>query len=435
MRGLRGGKAVSNGEIFEFESKNRSFSIHGGCIVSLRSNKKNMNTSTNGRASYASDEERWRAVVRKDRNADGKFFYSVKTTGVYCRPSCFARPARRENVTFHKSPEDAERAGFRACKRCKPKGPASAEKHAAMVAAACSAIETAEESPDLDALASSAGMSRFHFHRIFKSVTGLTPKAFAAAHRSERMRKELPKRNSITEAIYEAGFNSNGRFYASSSEMLGMKPKNYRGGGAGATIRFAIGQCSLGSILVAASEKGVCAIMMGDDPMRWPETSKIAFRRLTSSAPTATSKDWLPKSSASSRRRKLAWICRSICEARFSNEESGKPFAKSRSARRRAIRKSPTASARQERFEPSRKRVPQMLSQLRFPATGSCAAMAVFPATAGASNENEHCSRESSSQRERIPFSCRRPCAERPWIDRRAQPLLQSRAPTCDPMA
>jgi AraC family transcriptional regulator, regulatory protein of adaptative response / methylated-DNA-[protein]-cysteine methyltransferase len=266
MRGLRGGKAVSNGEIFEFESKNRSFSIHGGFIVSLRSNKKNMNTSTNGRASYASDEERWRAVVRKDRNADGKFFYSVKTTGVYCRPSCFARPARRENVTFHKSPEDAERAGFRACKRCKPKGPASAEKHAAMVAAACSAIETAEESPDLDALASSAGMSRFHFHRIFKSVTGLTPKAFAAAHRSERMRKELPKRNTITEAIYEAGFNSNGRFYASSSEMLGMKPKNYRGGGAGATIRFAIGQCSLGSILVGASEKGVCAIMMGDDP-------------------------------------------------------------------------------------------------------------------------------------------------------------------------
>jgi AraC family transcriptional regulator, regulatory protein of adaptative response / methylated-DNA-[protein]-cysteine methyltransferase len=266
MRGLRGGKAVSNGEIFEFESKNRSFSIHGGFIVSLRSNKKNMNTSTNGRASYASDEERWRAVVRKDRKADGKFFYSVKTTGVYCRPSCFARPARRENVTFHKSPEDAERAGFRACKRCKPKGPASADKHAAMVAAACSAIETAEESPDLDALASSAGMSRFHFHRIFKSVTGLTPKAFAAAHRSERMRKELPKRNTITEAIYEAGFNSNGRFYASSSEMLGMKPKNYRGGGAGATIRFAIGQCSLGSILVAASEKGVCAIMMGDDP-------------------------------------------------------------------------------------------------------------------------------------------------------------------------
>jgi AraC family transcriptional regulator, regulatory protein of adaptative response / methylated-DNA-[protein]-cysteine methyltransferase len=266
MRGLRGGKAVSNGEIFEFESKNRSFSIHGGFIVSLRSNKKNMNTSTNGRASYASDEERWRAVVRKDRNADGKFFYSVKTTGVYCRPSCFARPARRENVTFHKSPEDAERAGFRACKRCKPKGPASAEKHAAMVAAACSAIETAEESPDLDALASSAGMSRFHFHRIFKSVTGLTPKAFAAAHRSERMRKELPRRHTITEAIYEAGFNSNGRFYASSSEMLGMKPKNYRGGGTGATIRFAIGECSLGSILVAASEKGVCAIMMGDDP-------------------------------------------------------------------------------------------------------------------------------------------------------------------------
>lgn len=226
-----------------------------------------MNTSsTSGRARYASDEERWQAVVQKNRNADGKFFYSVKTTGVYCRPSCPARPKRRENVAFHKSAEDAERAGFRACKRCKPKGLALAEQHAATVAAACRAIETAEEWPDLEALANSAGMSRFHFHRIFKSATGLTPKAFAAAHRSERMRRELPKRGTITEAIYEAGFNSNGRFYANSSDMLGMKPKNYRGGGTGATIRFAIGECSLGSILVAASEKGVCAIMMGDDP-------------------------------------------------------------------------------------------------------------------------------------------------------------------------
>jgi AraC family transcriptional regulator of adaptative response/methylated-DNA-[protein]-cysteine methyltransferase len=251
----------------EFESKNRSFSFYGSFIVSSEATKNTMNTSAiNGPARYASDEERWQAVVRKDRSADGKFFYSVKTTGVYCRPSCPARPARRENVTFHKSPGDAERAGFRACKRCKPKGPSLAEQHAAMVAAACRAIETAEESPDLDVLASSAGLSRFHFHRIFKSATGLTPKAFAAAHRSERMRKELPKRGTITEAIYEAGFNSNGRFYASSSEMLGMKPKNFRSGGPGATIRFAIGECSLGSILVAASEKGVCAIMMGDDP-------------------------------------------------------------------------------------------------------------------------------------------------------------------------
>ena len=226
-----------------------------------------MNTSsTNGRASYASDEERWQAVVQKDRNADGKFFYSVNTTGVYCRPCCPARPARRENVAFHKSAEDAEQAGFRACKRCKPRGPALAEQQVATIAAACRAIETAEELPDLNALANSAGMSRFHFHRIFRATTGLTPKAYAAAHRSHRMREELPKRRTVTEAIYEAGFNSNGRFYANSSQMLGMKPKDYQDGGAGATIRFAIGECSLGSILVAASENGVCAILMGDDP-------------------------------------------------------------------------------------------------------------------------------------------------------------------------
>ncbi|MGA7903897.1 MAG: bifunctional DNA-binding transcriptional regulator/O6-methylguanine-DNA methyltransferase Ada, partial [Terrimicrobiaceae bacterium] len=208
----------------------------------------------------------WRAVVEKDRNADSEFFYSVKTTGVYCRPSCSARTPRRENVAFHESREAAEQAGFRPCKRCRPNGPGLAEQHTATVAAACRAMEGAEELPDLRALASSVGMSRFHFHRIFKAATGLTPRAYAAARRSSRMREVLLKRSTVTEAIYEAGFNSNGRFYASSSDILGMKPKSYRGGGAGATIRFAVGECSLGSILVAASEKGVCAIMLGNDP-------------------------------------------------------------------------------------------------------------------------------------------------------------------------
>ena len=226
-----------------------------------------MKTSpTNGQAGAARDEERWRAVVEKDRNADSEFFYSVKTTGVYCRPSCSARTPRRENVAFHESREAAEQAGFRPCKRCRPNGPVLAEKHAAIVATACRAMEGAEELPDLRSLASSVGMSRFHFHRIFKAATGLTPRAYAAARRSSRMREVLLKRSTVTEAIYEAGFNSNGRFYASSSDILGMKPKSYRGGGSGATIRFAVGECSLGSILVAASEKGVCAVMLGNDP-------------------------------------------------------------------------------------------------------------------------------------------------------------------------
>jgi AraC family transcriptional regulator, regulatory protein of adaptative response / methylated-DNA-[protein]-cysteine methyltransferase len=217
---------------------------------------------------YASNEERWQAVADKDRNGDGKFVYAVKTTGVYCRPSCPARSARRENVVFYASPENAEAAGFRPCRRCKPTAPALEELRRRTVAAACRAIQAAEETPDLEALARSAGMSRFHFQRIFKAATGVSPKAYAAACRSSRMRELLPKSSTVTEAIYEAGFNSNGRFYAKSADILGMSPKDYRAGGAGETIRFAIGECSLGSILVAASEKGVCAISMGDNPAK-----------------------------------------------------------------------------------------------------------------------------------------------------------------------
>ncbi len=136
----------------------------------------------------------------------------------------------------------------------------------AAITAACRAIEAAEEAPGLKALAVQAGMSPFHFHRVFKKATGLTPKAYAQAHRAKKLREELPKRGTVTEAMYGAGFNSSGRFYAKSGEMLGMKPASFRKGGTGEAIRFAIGESSLGSILVAASAKGVCAIFLGDDP-------------------------------------------------------------------------------------------------------------------------------------------------------------------------
>ena len=218
------------------------------------------------RPAFADDADRWEAVKRRDRSADGEFFYSVLTTGVYCRPSCGARLPRRENVRFHTSCEAAEHAGFRACKRCKPKAIALHAQHAAAVAKACRQIETAEELPSLEALAEEAGMSRFHFHRVFKAATGVTPKAYAAAHRAERMRAELPRSNTVTEAIYGAGYNSSGRFYAAAADVLGMKPQEFRTGGKGAVIRFALGECSLGSILVAATDKGVCAIALGDDP-------------------------------------------------------------------------------------------------------------------------------------------------------------------------
>jgi AraC family transcriptional regulator of adaptative response/methylated-DNA-[protein]-cysteine methyltransferase len=217
-------------------------------------------------AAFSSDEERWAAVVRRDSSADGVFYYSVRTTGVYCRPSCASRLALRKNVRFHASGAEAEQAGFRACKRCRPNAPGLAEQHAAGVAKACRLIETADDMPNLDTLAEAAGMSRFHFHRVFKSITGVTPKAFAAARRAQRVRDALPKRGTVTEAIYDAGFNSNGRFYAKSAEVLGMTPGSFRAGGAGESIRFAVGECSLGSILVAATGKGICAIALGNDP-------------------------------------------------------------------------------------------------------------------------------------------------------------------------
>lgn len=215
---------------------------------------------------FASDDERWAAVTRHDRSADGAFYYSVRTTGVYCRPSCSARLARRENVRFHDTCADAERGGFRPCKRCRPDEASLAERQAAAVAAACRAIERADMLPSLDELAQVAGMSRFHFHRVFKSLTGVTPKAYAEAQRNRRVRDELARSATVTEAIYGAGFNSNGRFYATSAERLGMTPTAYRAGGDGAAIRFAVGECWLGSIAVAATDKGVCAILLGDDP-------------------------------------------------------------------------------------------------------------------------------------------------------------------------
>jgi AraC family transcriptional regulator of adaptative response/methylated-DNA-[protein]-cysteine methyltransferase len=215
---------------------------------------------------YLTDRVRWEAVIHREKNADDAFVYSVKTTGVYCRPSCPARLARRDNVAFHPTPKDAERAGFRACKRCKPGDRSIYGEQAAIVARACNLIVDAQEPLSLDALAKAIGMSPWHFHRVFKSLTGLTPKAYATAHRAKRMQQELSRRGTVTSAIYNSGFNSNGRFYAESSKRLGMKPTEFRAGGNGARIRFAVGECSLGSILVAASDLGICSIALGNDP-------------------------------------------------------------------------------------------------------------------------------------------------------------------------
>lgn len=218
------------------------------------------------RASQVERDPRWKAVRTRDAAADGTFFYSVATTGVYCRPSCAARPAKPENVGFHTTRADAERAGFRACKRCRPDQPALAERRATQVAALCRLIEDSDENLSLQSLAEHAGLSVFHTQRMFKSVTGLTPKAYASAQRANRLREGLSQQTSVTQAIYGAGYGSSGRFYEKAGELLGMTAQTYREGGTRVRIRFAVGECSLGSILVAATERGVCAVSLGDAP-------------------------------------------------------------------------------------------------------------------------------------------------------------------------
>jgi AraC family transcriptional regulator of adaptative response/methylated-DNA-[protein]-cysteine methyltransferase len=217
-------------------------------------------------AAQTVSDPRWAAVVARDPAADGSFFYSVKTTGVYCKPSCGARAARPENITFHETAADAERAGFRPCKRCRPNQPSRGQINADIVADLCRFIENADTPPTLDELARRAGLSQFHLHRIFKQVTGVTPRSYAAAHRVKRVRNELDGETSVTDAIFGAGYNSSSRFYEKSADVLGMTPTTYRSGGANTEIRFAIGECSLGSILVARSVRGICAISLGDDP-------------------------------------------------------------------------------------------------------------------------------------------------------------------------
>lgn len=214
----------------------------------------------------AADDPRWADVVARNPAADGSFVYAVRTTGVYCRPSCGARRAKPENVTFYPTPGDAGQAGYRPCKRCMPDQPAAARGHALLVAELCRLIEQAERVPALAELAQHAGMSPHHLHRLFKAATGLTPREFAVAGRNRRVRQELAQSSSVTEAIYGAGYNASSRFYEGSDQLLGMTPTQFRAGGAGMEIRFAIGDCSLGSILVAASVRGVCAILLGDDP-------------------------------------------------------------------------------------------------------------------------------------------------------------------------
>jgi AraC family transcriptional regulator of adaptative response/methylated-DNA-[protein]-cysteine methyltransferase len=217
--------------------------------------------------SFRSDAERWKAVRARDARADDHFVYGVRTTGVYCRPSAASRLPRRENVEFFDSPKAAEAAGYRPSQRHHGDRTSAAAARAALIASVCRRLEASDVGLTLEQLAEEAGMSPFHFHKVFKAETGLTPKAYAAAARAKKLREELSAdHGSVTGAIYSAGFGSSSRFYESAGRMLGMHARDYQAGGAGMAIRFAVGQCSLGAVLVAQSARGICAILFGDEP-------------------------------------------------------------------------------------------------------------------------------------------------------------------------
>jgi AraC family transcriptional regulator, regulatory protein of adaptative response / methylated-DNA-[protein]-cysteine methyltransferase len=220
----------------------------------------------------------WQAVKYRDRRASGRFCYAVVTTGIYCRPDCGARLALRENVRFFATPDDAKAAGFRPCKRCRPDEEApDARLHAVM--AACRAIEAAETPPRLHELAAGCGLSAHHFHRLFKKFTGVTPKAYADACRTGRLRKELLAAPSVTGAIYAAGYSSSSRFYEAADAVLGMTPASYRKGGEDMEIGYAAGESALGTVLVAGTARGVCAIFLGGGEAELADALKQRFPR------------------------------------------------------------------------------------------------------------------------------------------------------------
>ncbi|EIC84377.1 bifunctional DNA-binding transcriptional regulator/O6-methylguanine-DNA methyltransferase Ada [Serratia sp. M24T3] len=226
---------------------------------------------------FADEDARWQAVIGRNREADGHFVYAVKTTGIYCAPSCPSRQPNRQNVEFFADAAQAEAADYRPCKRCRQGRISLQQQYSQQIEQACRLLEDAEKTPTLEEIAQQVGVSAWHFHRIFKTFTGLTPRAYAIAKRQQRVREALADNPSITDAILDAGYASNGNFYASSPASLGMTPSAYRAGGKGMAVWFAVGHCSLGDILVAESSRGICAILLGDNPQTLVESLQDNF--------------------------------------------------------------------------------------------------------------------------------------------------------------
>lgn len=230
---------------------------------------------------YLTDSDRWKAFVDRDKTADGCFYYGVKTTGIFCRPSCSAKLPNRENVEYYLSCQEAQASGYRACQKCRPTGTNITEETEQKIIKACRIIENNNVIPKLGDLAAEVGLSPYHFHRIFKKVVGVTPKQFASNHRSKRLGDCLKSKGSITEAFYEAGYSSSSGVYNKNQDQLSMKPKEFKAGGAGITIHFGVAECILGWVIVAATDRGICSIEFGDNPSLLPQQLQDRFPRAT----------------------------------------------------------------------------------------------------------------------------------------------------------
>ncbi|MBL8780138.1 MAG: bifunctional DNA-binding transcriptional regulator/O6-methylguanine-DNA methyltransferase Ada [Alphaproteobacteria bacterium] len=240
---------------------------------------------------YASDAARYRAFAARDINADGRFIVAVKTTGIYCRPNCSARPPKRENIEFFDDIPSARAAGYRACLRCKPDGAPQSARIAKVVTEACRRLERDENVPSVADLARVAGFSEGRFHKLFKQATGLSPKQYALAKRVEKFRERLKGGETVTAALYDSGFNSSSRAYEA-SRRLGLKPRDVKTGGAALVLKAAVAKCSLGFVGIAMSERGLCALAFGDTATaaheavqsRFPKARLIAAERELNSA-------------------------------------------------------------------------------------------------------------------------------------------------------
>lgn len=214
--------------------------------------------------SQTSDDNSWRAIVARDREADGRFVYAVRSTGIFCRPSCPSRKPGRDRVEFFDTPADAEKAGFRACRRCRPSDLSPADPWTEKIRRACVYLSNVEGHPSLATLANRLGGSPYHLQRNFKRIVGVTPREYAEACRLRAVKGKLKAGGDVTSAMLDAGYGSSGRFYERAAPRLGMKPQIYQRGGAGMDIRFTIVDSPLGRLLVAATSRGICAVAMGD---------------------------------------------------------------------------------------------------------------------------------------------------------------------------